>query len=190
MLLASSVTTPIHNSGFYLLARRVQCELGLKIFHTKCMQHQRNCSQICLLASSADLGLKQLPWATGPWCPGSRQLKTFPKQLSCCVGVPAGDNTLKQTLIGSFTVLSLFCRNTMTDKGRFTPETNWRTNWPNELMNSSMNWTNVLFPMGVSTPKLQFVPNSFRNQKIGFCGWFHTKLFAQFLDELIRLWCE
>ncbi len=27
-----------------------------------------------------------------------------------------------------------------------------------QLMNSSMNWTNALFPIGVSTPKLQFIP--------------------------------
>ncbi len=41
-------------------------------------------------------------------------------------------------------------------------------------------------------PHLNFnlSPNWFRNQKIGFCGQIHTKLFAQFVDELICLWCE
>ncbi len=79
--------------------------------------------------------------------------------------------------------------------GLFTPETNWWRNWPNELMNLSTNWTNALFPTGVSTPKFQFVPQFVQEPEnwflwTGFCGWIHTKLFAQFVDELVHLWCE
>ena len=70
----------------------------------------------------------------------------------------------------------------LTVHGPFTPETNWPTNWRDELVNSSTNWTIALFPMSLFTLNLSMncnlSPNSFRNQKNGFCGRIHTKLFA------------
>ncbi len=63
---------------------------------------------------------------------------------------------------------------------------NWRTNWPK-------NWwirprIEPIHCFLWESPHLNFnqSPNLFRNQKIGFCGQIHTKLFAQFVDELIN----
>ncbi len=46
-----------------------------------------------------------------------------------------------------------------------------------------------LFTLNLST-NCNLSPNSFRNWKNGFCEGIHTKLFAQFVDEFIGLWCE
>ena len=55
-------------------------------------------------------------------------------------------------------------------------------------MNLSMNWTNALFPVRVSTLKLQFIPQFVQEPEKWFL-WMNSQFVWKIMDELIHLQC-